>query len=179
MRSGAMASRPLPDSVWLIAALLAVAAAVALLGMIPNTDSMTAGFSLLILVLLTAAFAPIWIANTVAVASTLSFNYFFFPPLGTFSFTKPQDSISLLAFLVTAIVSTKVSAGAPVRSRDAGALLTSLSHELKTPLTAMLFAIENLRVDLPTVERRAQADAALTELSRLTQLFEGPHRPDA
>lgn len=199
-----MATRPVPDSAWIIAALLAVATAVACLGMIPNADSMTAGFALLILVLLAAAIAPIWIANTVAVASTLSLNYFFFPPVGTFTFTKPQDSISLLAFLVAAFVSTKISAPAGVRFRDGGArldeaarqieqtfafalgsipsksrqahstsaLLASLSHDLKTPLTAILFATENLRSDLPPFERRAHADAALAELTRLERLFE-------
>jgi two-component system sensor histidine kinase KdpD len=54
----------------------------------------------------------------------------------------------------------------------AGTLLASLSHDLRTPLTAIRVAVENLRGDLPPDERRAQAAAAMTELERLTRLFQ-------
>jgi two-component system sensor histidine kinase KdpD len=54
----------------------------------------------------------------------------------------------------------------------AGILLASLSHDLKTPLTAIRVAVENLRDDLPADERRTQADAAIMELQRLNRLFQ-------
>ena len=54
----------------------------------------------------------------------------------------------------------------------AATLLASLSHDLRTPLTAISVAIENLRGDLPADERRAQAGAAMIELERLTRLFQ-------
>jgi len=54
----------------------------------------------------------------------------------------------------------------------AATLLASLSHDLKTPLTAIRVAVENLRGDLPAAEREAQAGAALVELGRLTRLFQ-------
>jgi two-component system, OmpR family, sensor histidine kinase KdpD len=54
----------------------------------------------------------------------------------------------------------------------AATLLASLSHDLKTPLTAVRVAVENLRNDLSPAERREQADLAATELSRLTRLFQ-------
>ena len=54
----------------------------------------------------------------------------------------------------------------------AATLLASLSHDLKTPLTAIRVAVENLRGDLPAAEREAQAGAALMELGRLTRLFQ-------
>lgn len=54
----------------------------------------------------------------------------------------------------------------------AATLLASLSHDLRTPLTAITVAVENLRGDLPADERRAQVAAALTELERLTRLFQ-------
>ena len=46
----------------------------------------------------------------------------------------------------------------------AATLLASLSHDLKTPLTAIRAAVENLRGTLPPDQREAQADAALVEL---------------
>jgi len=54
----------------------------------------------------------------------------------------------------------------------AATLLASLSHDLRTPLTAIRLAVENLRGELPPDERREQARAAITELSRLTRLFQ-------
>jgi two-component system sensor histidine kinase KdpD len=54
----------------------------------------------------------------------------------------------------------------------AAALLAALSHDLRTPLTAIKTAVENLSGDLPSVERSGQARAAAAELDRLTRLFQ-------
>ena len=54
----------------------------------------------------------------------------------------------------------------------ASALLASLSHDLRTPLTAIRVAVENLREELPPDERREQSRAAISELSRLTRLVQ-------
>jgi two-component system sensor histidine kinase KdpD len=55
----------------------------------------------------------------------------------------------------------------------AATLLASLSHDLRTPLTAIRVAVENLRQQTLTAEaRRDQAQAALSELNRLTRLFQ-------
>lgn len=54
----------------------------------------------------------------------------------------------------------------------AATLLASLSHDLRTPLTAVRAAVDNLRRELPVHEREGQADLAATELSRLTRLFQ-------
>ena len=54
----------------------------------------------------------------------------------------------------------------------ASTLLASLSHDLRTPLTAIRVAVDNLRGQLPEEQRRAQAGAAITELDRLTRLFQ-------
>ena len=54
----------------------------------------------------------------------------------------------------------------------AATLLASLSHDLRTPLTAIKVAVANLRGDLPATDRRAQASAAIAELDRLTRLFQ-------
>jgi two-component system sensor histidine kinase KdpD len=54
----------------------------------------------------------------------------------------------------------------------AAALLASLSHDLRTPLTAIRVAVENLREELTPGERREQSRAAISELSRLTRLVQ-------
>lgn len=182
------------EGVLVAAALGSVAATVALLQLIPGINPTTAGFVLLILVLLAATLGPFWIAITVAVASTLSFNYFFFPPVGTFAIAESHNWVSLAAFLIAAVIGSHLSAATQERTRIAveraqfleereaaelqrqrgelaSTLLASLSHDLKTPLTVIRMAVENLRGDLPGNGRSAQADAALAELNRLTRLF--------
>src|SRR5262245_4832500 len=53
------------------------------------------------------------------------------------------------------------------------ALLASLGHDLRTPLTAIRVAASNLQASwLGEAERRDQADVVLTEVERLTRLFE-------
>ena len=54
----------------------------------------------------------------------------------------------------------------------AATLLASLSHDLRTPLTTIRVAVENLRGDVLPDERRVQAALATTELGRLTRLFQ-------
>jgi two-component system sensor histidine kinase KdpD len=53
------------------------------------------------------------------------------------------------------------------------ALLASLAHDLRTPLTAIRMAVNNLSVSSLTEGQRAgQVDIALTGLDRLTRLFQ-------
>jgi two-component system, OmpR family, sensor histidine kinase KdpD len=54
----------------------------------------------------------------------------------------------------------------------AATLLASLSHDMRTPLTAIQAAVENLRGELTPAERHEQARAAAAELDRLTLLFQ-------
>jgi two-component system sensor histidine kinase KdpD len=131
----------------------------------------------------------------ISVAGTLALNFFFLPPVRTFTIADPQNWVALVAFLIAAIVGSNLSATAKERARIAveraqflqereaaelarqrgelaSTLLASLSHDLKTPLTAIRVAVENLRGELPPDERRAQAEAAIAELVRLTRLFD-------
>jgi two-component system sensor histidine kinase KdpD len=54
----------------------------------------------------------------------------------------------------------------------AATLLASLSHDLRTPLTVIKAAVENLRGEQTPAEREGQALAAAAELDRLTRLFQ-------
>jgi two-component system sensor histidine kinase KdpD len=59
------------------------------------------------------------------------------------------------------------------RAELASALLASLSHDLRTPLTAIRTAVTNLdSVSLTEVQRQEQARVAAGELDRLTRLFD-------
>lgn len=53
------------------------------------------------------------------------------------------------------------------------ALIASMSHGLRTPLTAIRIAASNLQASWPTdTERREQGDLVLAEVARLTRLFD-------
>jgi K+-sensing histidine kinase KdpD len=75
---------------------------------------------LLIVVFLATAWGlgPAILASLLAVAC---FNFFFLPPLYTFSIADPENWIALLAFLITAITVGQLSARAKSRAEEADA----------------------------------------------------------
>ncbi len=54
-----------------------------------------------------------------SVIATLAFNYFFLPPIRTFTIADPQNWIALFAFLVTAVTASELSARARRGTRAA------------------------------------------------------------
>jgi len=54
-----------------------------------------------------------------SIAAMLGFNYFFLPPVGTFTIADPQNWVALLAFLVTAITGSQLSVRARRRAAEA------------------------------------------------------------
>ncbi len=54
-----------------------------------------------------------------SVIATLAFNYYFLPPIGTFTIADPQNWIALFAFLVTAVTASELSARARRGTRAA------------------------------------------------------------
>ncbi len=63
----------------------------------------------LIAVLLVSAYWGLRYAVALAVAATTAFNFFFLPPLFTFTISEVRNWIALLAFLVTALVAGNLS----------------------------------------------------------------------
>ena len=138
----------------------------------------TAALALLLAVLCVAAFGRLWMAMAAAVVATLCLNFFFLPPVGTLTIADPANWVALVVFLVVAVIGSQLSAAAQARAREAArgalasTLLASLSHDLRTPLTAIRVAIGNLTETTSDVERRQQAEVALGELDRLNHLFD-------
>ena len=58
------------------------------------------------------AASTIWgmlVSSLMSVFAVVAFNYFFLPPIGTFSIADPQNWVALLAFLVTSITGSQFS----------------------------------------------------------------------
>ena len=162
----------------LLGSLAVVAAATALLYAVPNVSPTTVALTLLLIVLGTATMTRLRIAIVVAIVATLALNYFFLPPVGTFTIADPQNWIALFVFLIVAVIASQLSTAAKDRALArqkaelASTLLASLGHDVRTPLTAIRVAVENLTGSLSSDERRAQVAAATSEITRLTRLFD-------
>ena len=91
------------------AAFVALAAVVSggLAAMIPLDDP---GMIFLVAVLLTAITGGLGPSIAAAIASTLVYEFFFVEPRFTFTVTKPQDILSLLTFLVIAVLTSQLMA---------------------------------------------------------------------
>jgi two-component system sensor histidine kinase KdpD len=103
----------------LTAAFAATAGVAAILSAIPDISSTTVALALLLVVLATATLSRLWVATAVSVVAMLVLNYFFLPPVGTFTIADPQNWVALVAFLVIAVIASNLSAATQARTREA------------------------------------------------------------
>jgi two-component system, OmpR family, sensor histidine kinase KdpD len=109
----------LRDAAVLLGGLVAIATTVAIFRAIPAVVPTTVGLALLVVVLATATLGRLWVATVVALVATGAFNFYFFPPIGTFTIADPQNWVAVIAFLVAAVIASQLSAAAQARARDA------------------------------------------------------------
>jgi two-component system sensor histidine kinase KdpD len=107
------------DAAVLLGGLVAVGAAVSGFRAIPAIVPTTVGLVLLLIVLVTATFGRLWVASVVAIMATGAFNFYFFPPVGTFTIADPQNWAAVIVFLITAVIASNLSAAAQARAREA------------------------------------------------------------
>ena len=79
----------------------------------------TVGFVFLLAILAVSAIWELKQAVFMAILATLLYNYFFLPPLFTFTISDPQNWIALLAFLITAILGSQLSERARRQASEA------------------------------------------------------------
>jgi two-component system, OmpR family, sensor histidine kinase KdpD len=75
-------------------------------------NATTAGFAYLLLVLVLASTWGFVEAAVASVAATLTFNFFFLPPVGTFTIRDPQNVVAFFSFLTTSLIASRLSAAA-------------------------------------------------------------------
>ena len=147
--------------------------------------------------------AVLWglaLASVVSVASMLTFNWFFLPPTHTFQLRDSVNWAVLAVYLATAVVVSALAAQArrraelaEAREREAAAraaaeleaealrrsdslktaLLHAVSHDLRSPLTAIVAAasgLANPQVTLDDVDRRELVETIRHEAERLDRL---------
>ena len=69
----------------------------------------TVALSFLLAILAVSVFWGFAVAAFMSVAAMLAFNYFFLPPIGTFTIADPQNWMALFAFLATALITSRLA----------------------------------------------------------------------
>src|SRR5262252_4193997 len=96
-----------------------VAVTVLFHSVITKVNNTTVALSFLLVVLISASAYGIGPAILASVAGVLCFNYFFLPPVGSFTINDPQNWVALTAFLFTAVIASKLSSAARSRQQEA------------------------------------------------------------
>lgn len=86
---------------------------------IANVNATTVALSLLLVVLVLSSARGLAPGVVASVAGMLCLNYFFLPPMGTLTIEDPQNWVALVAFLITAVIASQLSATARARAQDA------------------------------------------------------------
>jgi two-component system sensor histidine kinase KdpD len=136
--------------VWITAFVALGAAALLLFAAGPQLGEAHVALLFLLVVLGSSAAGGRSLGITIAVAAFLVFDWFFLPPYNTLLVRNPFDWLVLIVFLITSVVAAQLlyrarSERAAVERAEAlreadklkDALLASLSHDLRTPLTAI------------------------------------------
>ncbi|HEY4356942.1 MAG TPA: ATP-binding protein [Acidobacteriaceae bacterium] len=101
-----------------------------------HVNPTTVALTLLLFILLIAAEWGLRYAVVLSIGATACYNFFFLPPVNTFTISDPQNWLALLAFLGTAIMASRLSERARDEARDARSrqreleVLFRLSREL-------------------------------------------------
>lgn len=110
-------------------------------GRLAGLNPVTIGFVFLLAVLGVALARGLVAATVASFAATLAFNFFFFPPLHTFSIAEPANWVALASFLIVAVVASRLV----VRAREEAASAEERRREQKLlyDLSVDLFAATN------------------------------------
>jgi two-component system sensor histidine kinase KdpD len=108
------------------ALLIQYAAALAAVGLITllyrhthRANVTTVAFTFLLAILGASALWGLAVSVVMSLAATLAYNYFFLPPLETFTIADPQNWVAMFAFLTTSVVGSDLAARAQRQAAEA------------------------------------------------------------
>lgn len=131
----------------------------------------TNAFILMLLISVLAMLLDVMPVLVSALVSSLVWNYFFIPPIGSFKIDKYEDNILFLMYfvivLVHVVLTSKIRKARKMASEKEekektivlyNTLINSLSHELKTPVATILMAVDSLKSDNPNISKEQRKD---------------------
>jgi two-component system sensor histidine kinase KdpD len=84
--------------------------------------------TLVLIVFITAARSTLRVAIATSIAGAACFNFFFLPPVGTFTIADPQNWVALITLLVVSVVVSRLSSQARARANEAVASRDELTR---------------------------------------------------
>lgn len=133
---------------------------------------------LMVTVSLIAMFFNIWIVLMSAFLSALIWDFFFIPPRFTFTVSDTEDSLMLLMYfiivLVNAVLTYKIrQIENETKKKEEkertfvlyNTILNSLSHELRTPISTIIAATDNLLSDADKLSAQSRNEL-VNEISK-------------
>ncbi len=90
-------------------------------------NATTVAFTYLLAILGVSAVWGLGISVFMSLAATLAYNYFFLPPVGTFTIADPQNWVALVTFLATSVLASDLS----TRARNQAAEANRRRHEVE------------------------------------------------
>lgn len=124
----------------------------------PYIGYRVAALLLLVTISLSAMFFSIWPVLLASLLSALIWDFFFIPPHYTFKVDNAEDTLLLAMYFVIASLNATMTIKIRQIEKEANekkerentlklynTLLNSLSHELKTPISAIIGASDNLQ----------------------------------
>lgn len=91
-------------------------AAVTIIARAVHLNPSTAGFAFLIVVVLASLRGGLLAGTVTSILATLSFNFFFLPPVHTFTIQEPSNWVALAAFLITSVVISRLVIAARIQA---------------------------------------------------------------
>ena len=134
-----------------------------------HVNPTTVALTLVLFVLLVAAKLSLRCALTASVAAAACYNFYFLPPVGTFTVSDPQNWLALFAFLATSVVGSRLAQ--KVRNEAEQARVGERELEVLFALSRELLQTQNV-AELLTVLPLLVNMAARVESSTL-YLLEG------
>ncbi len=92
------------------------------------TNATIVALTYFLVVLLVAASSHLWVAILTSCVAVAFFNFFFLPPVGTWTIADPQNWVALFAFLTVSLVASRLSALAQERQHEATARRDELAR---------------------------------------------------
>lgn len=127
-RNGMRPGSVVQGAIRLVTFALALGAVTALYLRVFHVNSATAGFTFLVLILALATRVSLGQSIAASILSVAAYNFFFLPPVGTFTIADPQNWVALLAFLATAITASHLSSSARRRAQESRARQAELQR---------------------------------------------------
>lgn len=138
-------------------------------------NATTVGFAYLLLILIIASTWGFFEAALASVLATLAYNFFFFPPIGTFTIADPQNWAALFSLLSTSLIASRLSAKAERRAEEAIARRQDVEHLYSFSRSILLIEGEE-SFPRQLAQRLAEAfalDAVVLYDRRTDQIFRG------